>query len=126
MVTAFAYPPINRFDESVEINIKVERLTPFWLGIGVSKGKKNYEDGSKNHILMTSNGWTSVEGKFVRSKIKYCSKDTVKIKWDKLKSFLEFSCSGERETVNLGLQWDLDIYLCIVLFYKGDSIQLLS
>lgn len=62
MVTAFAYPPLNRFHESVEVSIQIDRVTPFWLGIGVSFGKEKYEDKSKNHILLTSNGWISKQG----------------------------------------------------------------
>lgn len=67
MVTAFAYPPLNRFQDSIEMNIKIEKITPFWMGIGVSVGKKKYEPESKDHILCTSNGWISVQGRLIKS-----------------------------------------------------------
>jgi hypothetical protein len=53
------------------------------LGIGVSIGKKKYEPDSKDHIMMTSNGWVSILGKQTKTTVKYCLKDTVKVKLDK-------------------------------------------
>jgi len=82
-MTAFAYPALNRFEDSVETEIKILKITPFWLGIGLSVGKKKYDTESKNHILLTSNGWINVFGKLSQTNVRYFTKDTVKVKYDK-------------------------------------------
>lgn len=92
--TAFAYPPLTKFPDSIEIKVKIEQLTPFWLGIGVSIGKAEYEENSKNHIINTSNGWICNTGKVNKSSVKFCIKDTVTIKWDKGKELIEFRANG--------------------------------
>lgn len=108
------------------MSVKIERLTPFWLGVGVSLGKKKYEPQSKDHILLTSNGWISVLGEMVRTPVKYCMKDTVTVKLDKSLGIVEFNANNERHTIPLQLQWHQEAYLCCVLFYKGDSVLLLA
>lgn len=126
LVTALAYPALTKFQDSTEVSLKIERLTPFWLGVGLSLGKKKYEPQSKDHILLTSNGWVSILGEMQRTPVKYGPKDTVRVKLDKGLGLVEFSANNERHTIPLQLQWSQDVHLCCVLFYKGDSVLLLA
>jgi len=106
LVTAFAYPPLNRFQDSIEINIKVEKITPFWLGIGVSVGKKKFEPDSKDHLIMTSNGWISSFGKLVKTDVKYCLKDVVKVKYDKRMQLIEFMANSQKHAIPFEAKWN--------------------
>lgn len=73
----------------------MEKITPFWLGIGVSVGKKKFEPDSKDHLIMTSNGWISSFGKLVKTDVKYCLKDVVKVKYDKRMQLIEFMANSQ-------------------------------
>lgn len=53
-------------------------------------------------------------------------KDKVKIKWDKNKEFVEFICGRQKEVVNIRPEWSEEVFLCTVLFYKNDSVKIIS
>jgi hypothetical protein len=110
----------------VEAAIKVERMTPDWLAVGLSFGKRKYETGSKSHIMVTSNGWMSTLGTLAETGISYNVKDVVRVRVDSNLQLAEFSCNCERQVVPVELRWEQDIFVCCSLFYKGDCVQVLG
>lgn len=62
LVTAFAYPSLSKFHDSISITIRIDTCTPSWIGIGLSVGENKYEEKSTKHLLAISNGWISRYG----------------------------------------------------------------
>ena len=65
-------------------------------------------------------------GKLTKTEVKFCIKDTLKIKVDKRMQLIEFICGSEKSTVAFEPKWNDEIYLCCVLFYKYDSVQIMA
>ena len=71
--------------------MKVNRLTPNWMGIGVSLGEHKYEEKSRNHVTLLSNGWVNHKGEIMKNeKMRYEAGHVVRVQWDKEKKILVF------------------------------------
>lgn len=52
--------------------------------------------------------------------------DEVKVKWDKELGLLILEARGQKETLTAESRWKDEVYLCVCLFYSGDSVSLLG